>query len=149
MDKVKRGSIEQVANELYDELLTTGSSLLDDEVLKIVIKAAKAYHTWSGELLTVDATHVLTIDASTLVGVDDWEIIKPVVLAHCDLVQARRLESMQEVNTGISTGEALQLYKEALELMKREAFQFPPFSIGMDSETTHQLRTDIPWPWHL
>ena len=123
MDTVKRGSIEQVANDVYDEILTTGSSLLDDEVLKIVVKAAKAYHTWSGELLNTDSNNVLVIEADTLICVDDWEIIKPVVLAHCDLAQARRLEAMQEVNTGISTSEALQLYKDALELMKREAFQ--------------------------
>lgn len=136
MDKVKRGSIEQVASELYDELLTTGSSLLDEEVLKIVINAAKAYHTWSGELANTDDSDVLTIDSSTVIAVDDWEIMKPIVLAHCDLTQARRLESMQEPNAGISTSEAMQLYKDALATMKKEAFQFTPasFDLGEDDK---------------
>ncbi|WP_199506826.1 MULTISPECIES: hypothetical protein [unclassified Psychrobacter] len=136
MDKVKRGSIEQVANELYDELLTTGSSLLDEEVLKIVINAAKAYHTWSGELAATDDNGVLTIDSATVIAVDDWEIMQPVVLAHCDLTQARRLEAMQEPNAGISTSEAMQLYKDALATMKKEAFQFMPasFDLGEDDK---------------
>lgn len=133
MDKVKRGSIGQVANELYDELLTTGSSLLDEEVLKIVINAAKAYHTWSGELAATD-DDVLTIDSSTVIAVDDWEVMKPVVLAHCDLTQARRLESMQEPNAGISTSEAMQLYKDALATMKKEAFQFMPASFDLGDD---------------
>ena len=134
MDKVKQGSIEQITNEVYDELLTTGSSLLDEEVLKIVIKAAKAYHTWSGELSTTNDDEVLIIDSNTVVAVDDWEIMKPVVLAHCDLAQARRLESMQELNTGISTSEAMQLYKDAMTVMKKEAFQCMPttFDLGDD-----------------
>ena len=79
---------------------------------------------------------MLTIDSATVIAIDDWEIMQPVVLAHCDLTQARRLGAMQEPNAGISTSEAMQLYKDALATIKKEAFQFMPasFDLGEDDK---------------
>ncbi|GAA0319264.1 hypothetical protein [Psychrobacter aestuarii] len=134
MDKVIYGSIQEAVTETYDTLLTTGSSVLDTEVLKAVINAAKKYHTWSGQLAATNGDNKLVIDADTMLAVDDWEIIEPVVLAHCSFIQARRLEAMQELGAGMSASECTQLYREAVELMKREAFQFPPMSIDLDSD---------------
>lgn len=134
------GSLQDAAQELYDELLTTGSSVLLSDVVTIMITNTKKYAGWSGELqhcpkddgLCVNP--LLTITANTVLGVDDWLILEPVVRAHCDLVQARRMEGAQGLGVqpaGMSSSEALQYYKEALELMKREAFQCQPWSVDV------------------
>ncbi|MBE0440621.1 hypothetical protein EI164_00820 [Psychrobacter sp. FME13] len=132
------GSLQDAAEELYEELVTTGSSVMLTDVVKIMIVNTKKYAGWSGELQHCpkdDASCVkplLVIDASTVLGVDDWLIIEPVVRAHCDLVQARRMEGAQNLGVqpaGMLSSEALQYYKDSLELMKREAFQCQPFSV--------------------
>ena len=149
------GTIQDAAQELYDELLTTGSSVRLSEVVKVLITNTKKYAGWSGELQhypsdSADDKPLLTITANTVLGVDDWLIIEPMVRAHCDLVQARRLEGAQGLGvqpTGMTTSEALQLYKDALELMKKEAFQCQPFSVEVPD--TERKRDDLFWQWIL
>lgn len=132
------GSLKDASDELYDELLTTGSSVMLSDIVKIMIVNTKKYAGWSGELQHCpkdDASCVkplLTITENTVLGVDDWLIIEPVVRAHCDLVQARRMEGAQNLGVqpaGMSSSEALQYYKDSLDVMKREAFQCQPFSV--------------------
>ena len=149
------GTIQDAAQELYDELLTTGSSVRLSEVVKVLITNTKKYAGWSGELqhypsVKDDDKPLLTITANTVLGVDDWLIIEPMVRAHCDLVQARRMEGAQGLGvqpTGMTTSEALQLYKDALELMKKEAFQCQPFSVEVPD--TERRRDDLFWQWIL
>lgn len=149
------GTIQDAAQELYDELLTTGSSVRLSEVVKVLITNTKKYAGWSGELQhypsdSADDKPLLTITANTVLGVDDWLIIEPMVRAHCDLVQARRMEGAQGLGvqpTGMTTSEALQLYKDALELMKKEAFQCQPFSVEVPD--TERKRDDLFWQWIL
>ena len=149
------GTIQDAAQELYDELLTTGSSVRLSEVVKVLITNTKKYAGWSGELqhhpsVKDDDKPLLTITANTVLGVDDWLIIEPMVRAHCDLVQARRMEGAQGLGvqqTGIMTSEALQLYKDAVEVMKKEAFQCQPFSVEVPN--TERKRDDLFWQWIL
>ena len=149
------GTIQDAAQELYDELLTTGSSVRLSEVVKILITNTKKYAGWSGELQhypsdSADDKPLLTITANTVLGVDDWLIIEPMVRAHCDLVQARRMEGAQGLGvqqTGMMTSEALQLYKDAVEVMKKEAFQCQPFSVEVPN--TERRRDDLFWQWIL
>ena len=150
------GTIQDAAQELYDELLTTGSSVRLSEVVKVLITNTKKYAGWSGELQTCPSTDkscdkpLLVITANTVLSVDDWIIIEPVVRAHCDLVQARRMEGAQGLGvqqTGMMTSEALQLYKDAVEVMKKEAFQCQPFSVEVPN--TERKRDDLFWQWIL
>lgn len=133
------GSVNDAANELYDELLTTGSSLLLTDVIKVFVNAVKEYVGWSGRLLTEPPAGVdpaqptrLVIDENTVLSVADWLIIKPLVMAHCELVQAKRMEGAQGLGvnpTGMGTSEARSLYNEALRQMQKEAFQCEPFTV--------------------
>ena len=149
------GTIQDAAQELYDELLTTGSSVRLSEVVKILITNTKKSAGWSGELqhypsVKDDDKPLLTITANTVLGLDDWLIIEPMVRAHCDLVQARRMEGAQGLGvqqTGMMTSEALQLYKDAIEVMKKEAFQCQPFSVEVPD--TERKRDDLFWQWIL
>ena len=142
------GSLQDASDELYDELLTTGSSVMLSDVVKIMIVNTKKYAGWSGELQHCpkeDASCVkplLIITENTDLGVDDWITLEPVVRAHCDLVQDRRMERAQQLGvrpTGMSSSEALQYYKEALDVMKREAFQCQPFSVDIPETDTLDL----------
>lgn len=151
------GTLQDVAQELYDELLTTGSSVRLSDINKLLITNAKKYAGWSGELQTCPSIDkscdkpLLVITANTVLYVDDWLILEPVIRAHCDLVQARRMEGAQGLGvqpTGMMASEALQLYKEAIEQMKREAFQCQPFSVDVPDDSPR--RYDAPaWQWML
>jgi len=132
------GTINDAAQALYDELVTSNSSVTFEEVIKVFIDNTKKYAAWSGELQhcpMADAScksPLLVITANTVLGVDDWAILEPVIRAHCDLVQARRMEGFQALGgapAGRSSSEAEQDYKESLERMKKEAFQCEPYSI--------------------
>lgn len=145
------GTLQDAAEELYEELLTTGSSVLLSDVVKILVTNTKKYAGWSGELqhypsVNDDEKPLLIIDANTVLGVDDWLIIEPVIRAHCDLVQARRMEGAQGLGvqaSGMMTSEALQLYKDAIEVMKKEAFQCQPFSVNTPQSTTPRLKPEL------
>ncbi|WP_394211168.1 hypothetical protein [Psychrobacter piscatorii] len=147
------GTIEDAANDLYDELLTTGYSLLLSDVVKVFIINTKKYAGWSGELQHCPKSDescdkpLLVIDKNTVLGVDDWVIVEPVIRAHCDLVQARRMEGAQNLGVqpaGMSSSEARQLYDDAVKTMQKEAFQFQPFSIEIPEDDPRYPETS-PW----
>jgi hypothetical protein len=150
------GTLEDVAGELYDELLTTGSSVLLSDLVKILITNAKKYAGWSDQLHPMPADQdaatkpLLVVEATTVLSVGDWLIIEPVVRAHCDLVQARRMEGAQNLGvqpSGMSSSEALQLYKDAIITMQKESFQYQPFSIELPDDS-RQKSYPI-WLWDL
>lgn len=132
------GTINDVANSLYDELVTSNSSATIDDVIKVIVTNTEKYAGWSGEMQHCPSADknckspLLTITVNTVIGVDDWIVIEPVVRAHCNLVQARRMEGFQGLGgqvSGLSSQEAEMDYREALERMKKEAFQFQPFTV--------------------
>lgn len=133
------GTIQEAAFDLYNELLTSGSSLLESDVVKVFITTAKKYAGWSDRLLTdllpgSDPTQkpLLVINENTVLDVTDWIIIEPVIRAHCDLVQAKRMEGAQGLGvnpSGMSSSEARGYYDEALLKMQKEAFQCEPFTV--------------------
>ena len=153
------GTILDISKSLYDELLTSGSSLLESEVLSIVIKATTRYVAWSGGLqvkpnedLTDDLTSdliYLNISQATQLTLDEWAIIEPVARAHAAVIQADRMESIQGLGitqSGQSKSEAEQIFREAVEQMKKEAFQCEPFTVELvgDTVTTAIANT---WQW--
>lgn len=141
------GTIAERANIVYDEILTTGYSLLPEEVLTIIIRSAEKYSSWSDQLSSnIDDLAIepkLKITEFTELTKYDWGIIEPVVEAHINLTQARRNEAAGITDSGLSSSEATQLYKDAVNDMKREGFQFEPFSIApvVPKSYSHQTST--------
>lgn len=136
------GTLKDAAKALYDELLTSGSSLLLEDVLKVFMKSTEHYVTWSGKKLLnkindadPEPTSILdlsSVKSSTLISRTDWSIMETLVRAHCDLVQAKRIEGMQGLGlntTAMSSSEARGYYDEALKEMKKEAFQCEPYTV--------------------
>lgn len=132
------GPIRQLAAKLYDELLTSGYSLLDSDVEHLALENVKIYTAWARlecQFFNKEQPKPdyfdLTLD--NILTVDEWAIILPCVRSHCDIMQARRMEGSQALGVmpfGISSSEAMQNYNQCLEIMKKEAFCYEPFSIG-------------------
>ncbi|WP_296405420.1 hypothetical protein [Psychrobacter sp.] len=145
-DNYLEGDINDIASHLYDELLTTGYSLLDTDVLSIVIDVCRDYIAWAGFLhaFTLDDTEdnlPLLIDGSTQLYNHEWSIMRPVVKARCDLMQAKRMEGAQNLGVqpvGITSSEAEQNYRDAMVLMKLEAFNTHPFSVDFIAPSSNQ-----------
>lgn len=130
------GTIRQFSQNLYDELLTSGYSLLPEDVENIALNDVKLMASWArldaqlSDDCACNGFFNLTLDISLLA--DEWAVIIPVIRAHCDLLQARRMEGSAAMGVqpfGIQSSEALQLYNNAIEQMKKEAFCHTPFSI--------------------
>lgn len=137
------GTITEIAQMLYEELLTSGSSLMLNEIIDLLIKDTKKYIGWAGglhihakqdeQVSEITGLTDLNVTDLTQLSIDEWVIIDPVVRAHCEVLQAGRMEGAQSLGlapSGLSKAEADMTYREALEQMKKEAFQCEPFSIG-------------------
>lgn len=136
------GTLRQFCQDLYEELLTSGYSLLLDDIELLALTDVKLLAGWTrldaqyvDDASVLPMTISLTLDISLLA--DEWAIVLPVIRAHCDLLQARRMEGSQALGVqpfGIGSSEALQTYNTAIEQMKKEAFNHTPFSIDWDDE---------------
>ncbi len=146
-DTYIEGDIKSIASRIYDQLYTTGSSLMDYEVERIVIDVCRDYLAWGGafrayELDGDDDTYSLMIDDTLNVYNDEMTIIRPVIMAKCDVMQSKRMEGAQNLGVqpaGISSSEAMQNYRDAIELMKKEAFNTHPFSVDSVSDIEGQV----------
>lgn len=139
--RAQAGSLRTVAGWLYDELLTSGYSLVIEDIEQIVLNSVRFYVGWArldaeyDKDATLPAFMSLTLDTELLA--DEWAVVYPVVRAHCDLLQARRMEGSQALGVqafGLSSSEANQIYQIALEQMKKEAFCHAPFSVEVAGE---------------
>lgn len=136
------GRLSEFCDSLYDELLTSGYSLLPDDVQNIVLQEVRFLAGWcrlacqhSDDDPPLGGFGSFHIDLDTVLLADEWVVIEQAVRSHCDLVQARRMEGSQALGVtpfGISSSEALQNHTQARETMKREAFHHAPFSVEYD-----------------
>lgn len=152
-DSYIEGDIKSIATRFYEELYTTGYSLLESDVERIIVDVCRDYLAWGGALRTYvlddkDDIYALILDSETSIYNDEWSIIRPVVVARCDLMQAKRMEGAQNLGVqpvGMSSSEAYQNHREAMLEMKREAFNTHPFSVDSvtDLEGKNQTNNTI------
>lgn len=125
-------TIATLSNIMFEEYGLLGYSLDAEDVCTALINDFRFYAGWeethqqrSGALSTINPEYVLSLG--------EWAIIEPVLRAHCDFIQAQRVESTASLGGerfGLTASEASQNYKEAKEQMKREAFIEEPFTFG-------------------
>lgn len=118
-------------NTLTDELVLSGYSLSVEDVMAVVMAAIYQLAGWGRFDDDISPNMSLLMD--------DWVIIEPVIRAHCDLIQARRMEGVQSLGMttfNILASEALSLYNQAIETMKKEAFCQEPFTVALDENTS-------------
>ncbi len=139
--KYTNGNISFLANWLYEEYITMGYSLLYSDIEVAILNEVKDYIPWNGELKSLndketDSLLPLDIDGETVLTVEEWAIIKPVVQAYCDIIQAKRLEGTQNLGVqpvGMTASEAKQAYREVRLQMQKEAFDCEPHSVDFST----------------
>lgn len=149
-DSYIEGDIKSVATRFYEELYTTGYSLLESDVERVITDVCRDYLAWGGALRAYDLddkddTYTLLLDSATNIYNDEWSIIRPVVMARCDLMQAKRMEGAQNLGVqpaGMNSSEAYQNHREAMLEMKREAFNTHPFSVDSTADLEGKNQTN-------
>lgn len=147
--KYINGTIADICQNLYEELVTTGYSLLYTDVENIIFTELKDYLAWNGEIKSLqdvasDSLMHLDISPDTELTIEEWTIIKPCVMAHCEIMQAKRMEGVQNLGVqpvGVSSSEAKQVYHEARLQMQKEAFDCEPFSVENTSIDKRSVTT--------
>ncbi|MDM1021585.1 hypothetical protein QSV37_14915 [Acinetobacter sp. VNK23] len=130
--KVIAGPISVLASNFHQKLQMKGYSLLLEDVTAALIQETELY---AGKGATLSCQRGLTsaieIDENLILEGFEYAIIEPCFRANCDLIQAQLVEgsrSMGGDGFGLSVSEAEQAYREAKELMPKNAFVAPPFS---------------------
>lgn len=140
------GTLKQRVPALMDELIMSGYSLSEEDVEGVVLSAASLLVSWGRldwQRQKGDGGH---LGLDTPITADEWGIMEPVVRAHCDLIQARRMEGTQSLGMttfGLSVSEATSHYHQAIETLKREAFCEAPFSIDICEQTSLRERVSV------
>ncbi|WP_151743001.1 MULTISPECIES: hypothetical protein [unclassified Acinetobacter] len=129
--RVVAGSINELATIFYQKLQMKGYSLLLDDVLKALIEETKRYAGLATLTCQRGSLSIIYIDENLRLEAFEWVIIEPCLNANCDLIQAQLVEASRSMGGdgfGMTVSEAEQNYKEAKELMPKNAFVAPPFS---------------------
>ena len=129
------GSVGQLAAMLHNELCNSGYSLMAEDVLSCVVQAVCKYAAWDTLDAQRHATGDVQVGAGLVLAAHEWQIIEPLVRAHCDLIQANRMEASRSLGmeqVGMSVSEAMQGLQMQQDLLAQRAFCAPPFAIELD-----------------
>lgn len=129
------GAVGQLAASLHTELVNSGYSLMPEDVLLCVVQAVCKYAAWDTLDAQRNATGSVSVDSSLVLAAHEWQIIEPLVRAHCDLIQANRMEASRSLGmeqVGMSVSEAMQGLQMQQDLLAQRAFCAPPFAIEID-----------------
>lgn len=125
------GNIASLADILFTEYALSGYSLTPDEVTTALIADFKLYAGWASTY-TQDQGLTTEVDGTQILSFAEWGILEPVIRAHCELIQANRMEgtgSLGGERFGLSVSEASPMYAEAKEKMKSDSFVEEAFFI--------------------
>ncbi|EPF2489683.1 hypothetical protein ACSP9A_002213 [Acinetobacter baumannii] len=131
---VVAGSIQQLSEELYKEYQLSGYSILLDDIVRAFLEEAKYYAGWTVLDCQTKASTSIELNETIELSGDEYVIIQPVVKAHCDLLQARLVESTRGLGVesyGLSVSEAQQIYNEKKDALPKLAFCMAPISFNM------------------
>lgn len=125
------GKIAVLASALYDEYGTIGYSVTIEDISIAIQNDFRFYAGWQQTHSQYLGEESL-IDENTELSIDEWAVLEPVVRAHCDWMQANRVEGTQSLggdHFGLSVSEASSNYALAKKDMQKEAFCEPPFTM--------------------
>lgn len=134
--RVLAGTIQELASDLYTELMNSGYALIQEDVAQAILRAVLRYVAWD----SLDAQRntpqdTISLDSKIRLAAHEWMIVEPLARAHCDLMQANRMEASRSLGmeqVGLSVSEALQNLQQQQDLMPQKAFCAPPFAIEID-----------------
>ena len=125
------GTIASLALMLEKEYAIKGYSIDQVEIEVALIADFLFYSGWESTEQQKKGIEA-NLDRDYIVHVHEWAIIDDLVRAHCELLQATRMEAVASIGAerhGLSVSEADQAYKTAKEEMKGLAFVEESFVI--------------------
>lgn len=131
-EESEAGTIASLSENLFIEYGLAGYSLSPEEVELALIADFKLYAGFK-TTYTQNKGLVTTLDKTQMLSVMEWAIIEPVIRAHCEMIQANRVEatgSLGGERFGLSVSEANQLYTDAKREMEPKTFFEEPIFIS-------------------
>ena len=125
------GTIASLSAVLFENFRRAGYSLIPSDIESAVIADFQVYAGWADTEMQLQGITAV-IDRNYVLSVAEWTILEPVCRAHCEYIQAQRVEALGSVGGerfGLTVSEAKPLFLEAREIMKGEAFFEEPFMI--------------------
>ncbi len=127
------GTIQELALGLFDLLTLSGYSLSQDEIETLILAECRYYAGWAAFQAQEKAK--VALDSSLTIECFEWSILEQVIRAHCNVVEAQRIEALKSLGGaefGLSASEASQLYLEERAKLPQLACIEPPFSLELD-----------------
>lgn len=128
------GTIADISGRLHLELQMSGYSLLLDDVRDVISTQTLFYAGWATLEAQNRSTVPIALDDSLTLDAYEWGILEPLCRAHCDLLQARRMEgsgSLGGERFGLSISEATQIYDQQRADLPQNALVIEPYSLEM------------------
>lgn len=128
------GTIAQLSERLYLEYGLIGYSVTPED---IEVALANDFIFYAGWCTTYTQRQGLqtNIDRTQIISVNEWAVIEPVIRAHCEFMQASRMEgtgSLSLERFGMSVSEAQPAYANAKLEMQKNSFVEAPFNLDLD-----------------
>ncbi|MBU3845855.1 MAG: hypothetical protein H9855_02550 [Candidatus Acinetobacter avistercoris] len=124
------GTIATLSQLLANEYAISGYSLTEVDIEIALCTDFILYSGWATSYVQEQKLET-TADATQIISFNDWSVLETLVRAHCELIQAQRVEgtgSLGGERFGLSVSEASQNYINAKAEMKKEAYIEPPFT---------------------
>lgn len=128
------GTIAELSENLFLEYGLVGYSVTPEDIVIALSNDFAFYAGWA-KTYTQQQGLATKIDSTQIISINDWAILMPVIRAHCEVIQAKRMEGSGSLGLerfGLSVPEAEQAYKDAIQEMQKNAFVEKPFCLDLD-----------------
>ena len=132
LEESEAGTIASLSENLFIEYALAGYSLSPEEVQMALIADFKLYAGWKSTY-SQNRGLTTTLDRLQVLSAMEWAIIEPVIRAHCELIQANRVEATGSLGSerfGLTASEANQVYIDAKREMEPKTFFEEPIFIS-------------------
>lgn len=132
IEESEAGTIASLSDRLFNGYDLMGYSLTPDEVQMALIEDFLLYAGWK-TTYTQNKGMQSPMNENQILSVTEWMIIEPVIRAHCELIQASRMEAAGSLGTeryGLSVSEAAPAYSDAKREMEGKTFFESPVFIS-------------------
>ena len=123
------GTIASLSDQLFNEYGLSGYSLTPDDIQTALIADFKLFAGWATTSTQAKGL-TTTLDGTQSVELGEWAVIEPLIRAHCEMIQAQRVEATASLGGerfGLSMSEASQKYSDAKLEAEKNAFVEEPF----------------------
>ena len=137
------GSVQELASLMAEYYQFKGYSITQEDLEEIIVLDFLYYAAFA--ITAGQSKSDQIIDKNAVISVSEWGVLDPVIRAHCDYLQAQRVEASGSIGMqhfGLTSSEANQIYLNAKEEMKKNAFIEEPFLVEYEYTRPLSRRVD-------